>query len=105
MILEYYNKDKLSTLINVDYPNKKVSIVNYTDDLVSRAFGINENPTIKDFEEFLEDRCFPRSRDKLKLILKDIGVDYYDPYLICKKTEGRMAEDNMWIKFSQLLSN
>lgn len=99
MLLEYYDGDNLSTKINVDYPNNKVSIENYTDDLVSRAFGVNTHPTIKDYEEFLESRCFPRTRDKAKLLLRDMGLDCYDPYLICKKTEGRMAEDNMWIKF------
>lgn len=99
MVVEYYDGDKLSTRINADYVNNKVTIENYTDDLVSRAFGVNINPTIKDFEEFLESRCFPRTRDKVKLILKDMELDFYDPYLICKKTEGQMAEDHMWLKF------
>ena len=89
MVVEYYDGDKLSTRINADYVNNKVTIENYTDDLVS----------IKDFEEFLESRCFPRTRDKVKLILKDMELDFYDPYLICKKTEGQMAEDHMWLKF------
>lgn len=99
MILEYMCKDKLSTRIYVDYQKNIVKIENYTNDLLARAFGIKENPTITDFENFLESRCFPRTRDKLKWILRDLGLDYYDPYLICKKTQGRMAEDHMWIKF------
>ncbi len=37
-------------------------------------------------------------RDKMKLILKDLNIPFYDPIMIIKKTEGRMAEDNFWIK-------
>lgn len=38
-------------------------------------------------------------RDKLKLVLKDVGVDHFDPLAIIRKTEGRMAEDTQWIEF------
>lgn len=34
----------------------------------------------------------------MKLILKDLNIPFYDPIMIIKKTEGRMAEDNFWIK-------
>ena len=54
--------------------------------------------TQKEFAEFIESRCFPRERDKMKLILKDLNIPFYDPIMIIKKTEGRMAEDNFWIK-------
>lgn len=43
-------------------------------------------------------RCFPRSRANLKEILRDIGVDSYDPLQIIEKTDGRMAEDKQWIE-------
>ena len=72
MILEYMNDDMLSTRIEVDFINNTVKIENFTDDEIDRAFGINEHPAMKDFEEFLEDRCFPRTRDHLKLILRDL---------------------------------
>ena len=36
----------------------------------------------------------PESRDKMKLILKDLGLPFYDPIMIIEKTEGRMAEDD-----------
>lgn len=98
MVLEYYDRDKLSTTINVDYKRQKVSIVNYTDDLIARAFGINENPSFQDFEDFLESRCFPRSRDHLKWVLRDLGLDCYDPLAIIQKTYGKMADDYMWLK-------
>ena len=60
-----------------------------------------ENPTIEDYNEFLESRCFPRTRDKMKLVLRDLGIPFYDPYLIIQKTEGRMAEDDFWLKIER----
>ena len=98
MVLEYYDKNNLSTKINVDYKTETVKIENYTNDLNARAFGINESPTFADYEAFLEERCFPRTRDKMKLILKDMQLDFYDPLSIIEQTEGRMGEDQMWIK-------
>lgn len=99
MILEYYHGDDLTTRINADYKTQQVSIENFTDDLILRAFGINEHPTWEDYNNFLEDRCTPRTRDRLKVWLREIGVDSYDPLRICQKTEGRMYGDTFHIKF------
>ena len=60
-----------------------------------------QKPDIEDYREFLESRCFPRTRDKMKLVLKDLGIPFYDPYLIIQKTEGRMAEDDFWIRIEK----
>lgn len=98
MVLEYYNKDQLTTVINVDYKRQTVAVTNYTDKLIDRAFGIKENPSFQDYEDFLESRCFPRTRAYMKWILQDLGLDYYDPLSIIKKTSGVMAEDHMWLK-------
>ena len=43
----------------------------------------------------------PKSRDKIKLELKRLGIPYYDPILIIEKTEGRMADDEFWIKLER----
>ena len=66
-----------------------------------RAFGTVEDPDYNDYQEFLESRCFPESRDKMKLILKDLGLPFYDPIMIIEKTEGRMAEDDFWIRIER----
>ena len=50
--------------------------------------------------EFLEERCFPRTRGHMRLILEDLGLDFYDPLSIIEKTQGRMAEDFQWIKIT-----
>ncbi len=71
---------------------------NQTDDILHRAFGVVKNPDWVRFEEFLESRCFPRGRANLKDVLRDIGVDSYDPLQIIERTKGRMAEDKQWIE-------
>lgn len=62
-----------------------------------RAFGVVEHPTWDDFTWFLESRCFPKTRDHAKDILKEMGLPFYDPLLIIEKTDGRMAGDEQWI--------
>ena len=69
--------------------------------IVYKAFGRNEKPTFEEYEEFLESRCFPRQRDKIKLVLEDLNLPFYDPFMIIEKTEGRMAEDDFWIRIER----
>ena len=99
--LWYYCDNQLCTLIDVDERLRKVKIYNYTSDYIMRAFGRNEKPDYTDYEAFLESRCFPESRDKMKLILEDLDLPFYDPILIIEKTKGRMAEDRFWIKIER----
>lgn len=93
----YMYKNMRCTLIDVDDSKQKIFVKNYVDDLMYRAFGINDEPTYLDYLEFLESRCFPRTRDKMKLILDELGIPFYDPFMIVQKTQGRMAEDDFWI--------
>ena len=66
-----------------------------------RAFGIIEEPDFELYQEFLKSRCFPESRDKIKLVLKDLDLPFYDPFMIIEKTQGRMAEDDFWIRIER----
>lgn len=95
--LWYMYKNEICTIIDVDERSKRVLVHNYTDHYMFRAFGRNERPTFEEYEEFLESRCFPRTRDKMKLILKDLDLPFYDPMMIIEKTKGKMAEDDFWI--------
>ncbi|CBK73893.1 Predicted transcriptional regulator [Butyrivibrio fibrisolvens 16/4] len=93
----YMYKNKKCSLIDVDDAKQIVKVKNYTDDIMFRAFGINEQPTYLEYLEFLESRCFPKTRDKIKIILDELELPFYDPFMIIKKTEGRMAEDDFWM--------
>ena len=95
MVFLYKQNGVVTTRIEVDYPTESVKIQNYTDNPLFLAFGVNQNPTFKDFEEFLEDRCFPRTKDMLKLHLEELGLSYYDPLQIVLKTKGRIYGDDM----------
>lgn len=99
--LFYMFKNEICTVIDVDESSRRVEIFNFTDDCIKRAFGVNNTPDFSEYEEFLKSRCFPETRDKMKLILKDLDLPFFDPFLIIQKTEGRMAEDDFWIRIER----
>lgn len=67
--------------------------------MLHRAFGVIEAPTWEDFNYFLKERCFPATRGNVKQLLRQMQIGGYDPLQIAEKTAGRMAEDNLWLKF------
>ena len=101
MRLDFMFKQKVCTEIYVDFEHKQIKIINRTNDIMKRAFGVNENPTWEDFESFIKERCFPNSRALKKTILQRIGVDSYDPLQILELNKGRTAEDNQYINFTR----
>lgn len=94
----FYDGDKLCTSIYADMTDETLRIENHTDDIVTRAFGINESPTWKTLAEFLEDRCVPRERAGIREYLEAMGFVEYDPFEIVEKTNGKMAEDHQWLE-------
>ena len=98
--IDFMNRDELCTVILVDFLHEKILIKNETDELLYRAFGVKEKPAWEDFLYLLEDRCVPRTRFGMKEILKDYGLDFYDPLAIIEKTGGHMAEDHQWMKLT-----
>ena len=99
--LWYMHNQTVCTIIDVNEMKKQVKIRNYTENTMFRAFGVIETPDYGQYVEFLKSRCFPESRDKMKLVLRDLGLPFYDPLMIIEKTEGRMAEDNFWIRIER----
>lgn len=98
MRIMYMNRHRVGTIIDLDFLAQKVYIQNFTDEPLDRAFGIRENPTWEDWEEFLADRCFPKTRGNCKELLQNMGLTDYDPLQIVEQTHGRMAEDDYWMK-------
>ncbi len=99
--LWYYHEETVCSIIDVDEVKRSVLVYNYTDNVVFRAFGRNEHPSYEDYLAFLESRCFPRERDKMKLMLKELDLPFYDPFMIIEKTGGRMAEDGFHIQIER----
>ena len=101
MRLDFMFRQKVCTAIYVDYEHRQIHIINRTNDVMKRAFGNNEAPTWEDLEAFLEERCFPRTRAMQKVLLRKLGIDYYDPIQIIELTKGRTAEDNQYITITR----
>ncbi len=102
MRLTYMFRQHPCTVIDVDFLEQKIYIQNKTTDLVHRAFGVIENPTWNDFEVFLKDRCFPETRGNKKELVRQLGLTDYDPLQIIEKTQGRMSDDELWLKVRYL---
>lgn len=94
----YMNRKEPATIIDTIELTGKVRIENITDDMLSRAFGVEEKPDWEDFQEFMEERCMPRTRYGVEEELKSMGIDSYDPFLIIEKTDGRVYGDGQWLK-------
>ena len=99
MRLTYMFRRQPCTVIDVNFLDRKVVIQNKTDDILHRAFGVIKDPTWNDFENFLRDRCFPQTRGNCKELLQEMGLTDYDPLQIAEKTKGRLADDEMWLRF------
>ena len=99
--IKYLLGNEICTIIDVDEINRKIEIKNFRKNYLNCAFGKVLSPTYEDYEEFLESKCFPRTRDKMKIILKMLDIPFYDPILIIEKTKGRMAEDDFWLEIER----
>ena len=97
----YYYRSIVCSVIDVNEAKRTVSVRNYISNPQYRAFGVNTEPSFEDYQAFLESRCFPRSRDKMKLQLKELDLPFYDPIMIIEKTDGRMAGDEFWLRIER----
>lgn len=97
VVYVFADREEPATVIDVCSLARKVKIVNLTDDMLSRAFGVKEHPDWEDYEYFLESRCMPRTRYGIKRELRGLGLDFYDPFLIVQKTRGRVYEDHQYL--------
>ena len=102
MRLTYMFRRQPCTVIDVNFLDRKVVIQNKTDDILHRAFGVIKDPTWHDFDNFFRDRCFPQTRSNCKELLQEMGLTDYDPLQIAEKTKGRLADDEMWLRFRYL---
>lgn len=99
MKINYY-KDQgvLLTEMEIDFVNQTVKIKNHTDNMIDRAFGVNEHPTMKDFEEFCEYRSIPQTRYNFKTEMRLRGITDTSPMGIMRFYHGRIDDDNCYIE-------
>ncbi len=98
--MQVFIKERLIAEVDFD-PLKKTAenYKTYIDDVVWLPFGSCKNPDYEFVKSFLESRCPPRERMDIKDLLKNWGLDVYDPLSIVQQTYGRMFCDYLWIKF------
>ncbi len=96
--LWYMFRNEVCAIIDVDERMREIFVYNYTKDIFKRPFGVCDKPDYGMYEEFIESRCFPRTRDKMKIMLEALELPFYEPIMIIQKTEGRMAEDDFWLR-------
>lgn len=77
----------------------KIEFDNKATDPVLLPFGVRTSATMDDLDRFFESRCFPRTRANCKQILESGSIPYYCPSIIVRKTEGRVSDDEFWIRF------
>ena len=97
--IDFMYKNRPCTVIDVNFFDKKIKIINKTDDVLHRAFGVVTKPSWDDFENFLSERCYAETRGDIAEILKQLGIDSYDTLQILEKTKGKTCDDDMWLKF------
>ncbi len=101
--LDFMHERRVCTKIYVDFESERVRITNSVSNPLYTAFGVIKNPTWEDFQDFLAERCFPKDRFMAKTMLKQLDVlSGYDPLEIIRKTHGRMAEDNQYIRITAI---
>lgn len=97
--LYFMGEDRLLTDISL-YSDGTVEFINYTENIIERAFGVRKSPVgVWDLEEFLKYRCFPETRANCKELLKALGLEFYEVFSIVEKTHGVMVDDIFWVKF------
>lgn len=100
-VLYFMWRDKVHARITYDFITEEVTVENYVDNPLLLPFGVNKNPTMKDFEQFIRERCMPETRFEMKPLLKYLDIPAYDPWYIVKQNHGITPEDYGWIKYGE----
>lgn len=98
IIFDYMNKNEICSHVEVNLKTMEIKCTDYTDFLPNTVFGLCPH-TIEYLNIFFEDRCFPRHRADVDILLDIIGLKEYNPYDIVKISQGKMISDCCWIKF------
>jgi putative transcriptional regulator len=58
---EYYDRDTLCSIIDVDFTTKQVRVENKVDSILDTAFGVNTEPTWDDFLIFFRESLYSKN--------------------------------------------
>ncbi|MCM1545838.1 MAG: helix-turn-helix transcriptional regulator [Clostridiales bacterium] len=89
--------DELVSYVTVK--NNKVKVQRFTEHPVKQIFRDDEIDVFK-LSTILETRCWQRDCRNIDNYLKKLGIPYYDPLAIVKKTHGVSYNDFLWFRFN-----
>lgn len=89
-------EDEVIASVNVE--DEEVHVDRFILHPAKQIFYADTIPRFK-FGQILRDRCWDENRPDIDVLLAKIGLYEYNPYEICKKTHGKMAQDRTWFKF------
>lgn len=95
---QIYSKNELIADVYIDTRTMKVDLKQYSKYNHLRMF-LNDEITVEEVLDWLQDRCFPETRANCKELLKMLGLKTYDVIDITKITHGLMMDDYIWIKW------
>lgn len=92
-----YWKDEPVSYVSVS--GNKVRIKRFVDNPVKQIF-YSDIIDLYRLTEILRARCWQEERADINKILNKLGIEYYDPLEIVKKTHGISYNDFLWFQFS-----
>lgn len=96
LFMECYWKDEKTATVRLD--EKYAYITRHILHPVKQIF-YSDQISRYEFGDILQDRCWDKNRPDIKDLLAKIGLNEYNPYEICKRTHGKMAQDSIWFRF------
>lgn len=97
MEFDYMNRDDICSHVVV-YKGGKVVVMDYTDKIPLRAFGVwGDKADFDDVITLFESRCLPSNRANIDELLE--GRMFSAKWIIQNVNHGVMACDTSWIRF------
>ena len=90
-------EDSLVAFVTVK--NNQATIQRFTEHPVKQIF-IEDKMDVFKLSTILETRCWQRDCRNIDNYLKKLGIEYYDPLAIVKKTHGVSYNDFLWFRFN-----
>lgn len=100
MHIDFYNK--YDRIAEIDFDPKKETVSRYktySDNIIFLPFGVCKTPDYRRLCEYFKSRCWDPSRPDIDRLLNKLGLDFFEPLAIVKKTHGLMFKDFLWMKF------
>lgn len=85
---------------HVKFSKGKIDVEVKSNHILANPFDGIKTLNAEALVSFLESRCFSISKGACKLLLSQLGLEFYNPYSIVEITHGVCVEDFNWIRFN-----